>query len=288
MNKTSVLVLLNSLAFMLTACVGGATDPVNPEVPYPYSEAYSNGDTQDKLSGVAVRSNGSNGELQIVTMSGTKDRSSRATLVSDGIYDLVDQDGFDSAARITDGLSSISLRMSHANYTAVRNFNQTYAVDGVTFDSTGVLGIVTRPTDIPTEGLATYRGEAEVIIVTAYVGVSLQGQSKIVASFADFGNVNVTMNSFAAIDMMTGTRTSAPVDTITISNMVISNNRFSGGTVATSQNGTSVFLTGANTTTVSEGVFFGFDPALSGPDEVGGMILMQGDSGIVMGSFLAD
>lgn len=288
MNKILDLLKFNSFACMLAACVGGASDPVDPEVSYPYSEAHSNGEAQNTLGGVAIRSNGSNGKLEIVTLSGTMDHDTRATFVSDGTYDLLDSNGFDGAAKLTDGQSSLSLRPFAPNYTASRIFDQSYSANDVAFDSVGVLGVVTRPTDLPTNGSATYRGESEVLIVTESAGFSLKGQSTVVANFTEFGSVDVTMNSFAATNLMTGSTTSAPIDTITVSNMVISSNRISGGTIATLQDDTSVSLTGSNTTTASEGIFFGFDPAHSGPDEVGGMILVQGDDGIVIGNFTAD
>ncbi|MFT4916167.1 MAG: hypothetical protein ACI9C3_002034, partial [Yoonia sp.] len=50
----------------------------------------------------------------------------------------------------------------------------------------------------------------------------------------------------------------------------------------------SVDLTGAGTTTLSQGQFFGLDADGMTPDEVGGIVLSEGASGIVYGTFIAD
>ena len=288
----------SGMAVLLSACVGGASDtiapinpdnaPINPEVHYPFSASYRNDETQSTLGGVAIRSNVATGELQMVTLTGSKDHETRATLVSDGTYTLIDSNGFDGADRISDGHASLSLRPIAQNYTSLRVFDQMYVLKDGRFDSVGILGVITRPAELPSSGTATYLGRSDVIAVTAYEGVSMQGQSMIVADFSGSGSVKVTMDRFVAIDMMTGSTTDAPFDTIIVNDMLISGNRFSGVAVATLKNGTLVTVTGANTAVASEGVFFGYDPVLSKPAEVGGMILMQGNDGIVIGNFLAD
>lgn len=288
MKKTLRFFSLGSAAVLLTACVGGAGDPFEQDPPYPYSESHPNDETQNVLGGTAIRSNAATGELQMVTLTGTKYHDTRATVVSDGSYTLVDDDGFDRADRISDGHSTLSLRPVFQNYTALRVFDQAYAVNGVRFDSVGILGVLTRPADIPTSGSATYFGRSDVVVVTANEGFSLQGQSIVDADFSGSGSVNVTMDRFVASNMRTGLTTDAPFDAITISDMVMSGNQFSGGTITTLQNSSVIFITGANTVASSQGAFFGYDPALRRSDEVGGMVLVQGDDGIVIGNFLAD
>jgi hypothetical protein len=144
MKKTLRFFSLGSAAVLLTACVGGAGDPFEQDPPYPYSESHPNDETQNVLGGTAIRSNAATGELQMVTLTGTKYHDTRATVVSDGSYTLVDDDGFDRADRISDGHSTLSLRPVFQNYTALRVFDQAYAVNGVRFDSVGILGVLTR------------------------------------------------------------------------------------------------------------------------------------------------
>lgn len=96
------------------------------------------------------------------------------------------------------------------------------------------------------------------------------------------------MTDFTVTDQATGNAVTGPVDTISVTGMTISGNGFSGGTVATTNDGTAVNITGANTTTTAQGAFFGYDTAASAPDEVGGLVLQQGDDGILAGGFVAD
>lgn len=257
-------------------------------IPYPFSSAYNNGETDNVLGGVSVRSSGANGELQLLTLSGSKNRNTRATTVSDGTYILVDGDGFDQSHKITDGEASLSLSANAPNFTSSRSFAQTYFINGITFDSVGVIGVVTGAGGMPTAGTATYRGQSELLAFSTEAGISMKGQSTIVANFGDAGRVNVTLNGFIATDLVTGARTTSPVDVVNVNDMVISGNSFSGGTITTIQGNAVVSLTGANTTAAASGAFFGLNSTLTGPDEIGGVILVQGDDGALLGNFVAD
>jgi hypothetical protein len=70
--------------------------------------------------------------------------------------------------------------------------------------------------------------------------------------------------------------------------MRISGNGFEGGTVQTMNGGTVVNITGSGTSSSAQGSFFGYDANASAPDEVGGVILQQGNGGVVAGAFIAD
>ena len=96
------------------------------------------------------------------------------------------------------------------------------------------------------------------------------------------------MNGFTVTDQSTGNAATAPIDTISVTGMNISGNGFSGGSATTSNGGSAVTITGANTTSNAQGTFFGYDAANSRPDEVAGNVLIQGDSGRVISSFIAD
>lgn len=296
MNRVSTFLGCNALAVMLAACGGGGgADPATAEdpparngVPYPFSASGANGETETAIRGVAVRSDATNETIEITFPTGTKNNVTRATEVSDGDYLLVDGNGFDDAGRLTDGQSTLSLRPAASNYTSLRTFEQIYTVNGVSYDSVGVLGVATRPEDLPTEGSATYRGTSDLIIIAQGQGFSVAADSKVVASFSGSGSVNVTIDRFVTTDLMTGDASTAPIDEIRVTGMSISDGGFSGGTIQTLQRDEAIDIIGADPSAVSEGVFFGYDATLSQPDEVGGMILMTGRDGTVLGSFIAD
>jgi hypothetical protein len=103
------------------------------------------------------------------------------------------------------------------------------------------------------------------------------------------------MTGFIATDQATGSAATAPIDMISASGMTIAGNSFSGGTITTTNGGAAVNITGANTTMAAQGAFFGYNSnqtapsgTIAAPDEVGGLVLLQGDDGIVAGGFIAD
>ena len=267
--------------------------PVTTPTPTPtptYETLTSTASSTSPLAGSAIRSNGTTGTLDVTTTSGTLTHNTGATTVSDGTYSLTDADGI-SGGVLTDGSSTLTSNGSQGftgTYEYVRAYNQTYISGGVTYDSNGVNGIVTSSTDVPTTGSATYTGEARGVVVTGVQGFDLNnGTSTVNADFGS-GTVNATMTGFSATNQATGAAATAPIDTISATGMTISGNGFSGGTITTSNGGVVTSVTGTNTTTAGQGHFFGYDGTNARPDEVGGNILIQGDNGRVLGTFIAD
>ncbi len=52
--------------------------------------------------------------------------------------------------------------------------------------------------------------------------------------------------------------------------------------------GSAVNFTGAGTTYDAGGDFYGYNPIMASPDEVGGVLLIEGDGGFVYGIYAAN
>lgn len=277
---------------LLTGCGGGGggTQPQSNTAPS-YETMSSTADATSTLAGSGIRSNGTSGAIDLTSTSGTLKHDTGATTIDDGTYSLTDSDGFNGSNVMSDGSSTLTSDGTQGfsgTYEYVRAYNQTYTSGGVTYDTTGIYGIVTNASDMPTSGSATYTGEATGVVITATQGFDLSnGTSTVNANFGA-GTVDVTLNGFTSTDQSTGNPSAAPIDTISVTGMAISGNGFSGGTASTSNSGTTTSVTGANTTNSAQGHFFGYDAANSQPDEVGGNVVIQGDDGRVIGTFIAD
>lgn len=268
--------------FVLSACSSAPTTPSYQT----FSAAVSNstGTTPTPLGGAAIRSNGSTSALDITNTTGAINHTTGEVSVFDGTYPLTDADGFDVANVLTDGsatLAATSSVISTSSYDYVVTVSGQYTSGGVSYDSTGFLGVVTEAADIPSAGPATYSGASDATITTAGSTQRLtSGSSNLVADFSA-GTATLTMTGFT-------TSTPALLDTITATGMVMTGNTLSGGTLETFLNTAPVNLTGTNTVSNASANFFGYDTTNSIPDEVAGVILMDGDSGIITGAFVAD
>lgn len=304
MNNTISRLAATAACALLAACGGSSTggdSTTDGGTPTPTTPSYETLDstaaTASTLGGVALRSNNTSGTLDIVTTSGTTTHNTGNTTITDGTYSLTDADGFNGGKTLTDGTSTITTDTSalSGTYEYVTTYDQTYNSGGVTYDSRGIGGVTTGASDVPESGTATYTGGAQGQIVTATQGFDLNnGTSTVSADFAA-GTVDATMTGFTVTDQATGNAATAPIDTISATGMTIVGNGFSGGTVATANGGTAVNVTGANTTTAAQGAFFGYNGTQTAPsgtiaaaDEVGGLVLQQGNDGIVAGGFIAD
>ena len=265
-----------------TSSTGGDTETPS------YETLDSDAATTSTLGGVALRLNESTGVLDLQTVSGTTTHDTGATTVTDGTYTLTDPDGLDENGVLTDGeveLETVAAVLETYEYVTV--YTLEYTSGGTPYSSTGVGGVITSASDVPTTGSATYTGAAGASVVTPGQNLVLGGTSRVSADFAA-GTVDATMTGFTATDFETGNAATAPIDMIAVTDMAISGNGFSGGTVAVTNGGTAVTFTGANTETAAQGAFFGFDAAISAPDEVGGIVYQRGDTGAVLGNFVAD
>ena len=275
---------------LLSACGGASEDDDVINTAPVYETLSSNAVSTSALVGSAIRSNGSTGALEITTVSGSLTHNTGATTVTDGTYSLTDSDGI-TGGELTDGSSTLTTNGSQGftgTYDFVRVYDQTYSSGGITYNSNGVHGVGTTVSDMPTSGSASYAGEASGLVIVGSQGFDLNSGTSTVD--VDFGSetVNVTLTGFTAIDQVTGLAATAPIDTITATDMTIAGNSFDGGTITSSSGGATTPVTGANTTTLGQGHFFGYEGANRRPDEVGGNLLIQGNGGIIAGTFVAD
>jgi len=140
---------------------------------------------------------------------------------------------------------------------------------------------------MPTTAIATYTGAVLAEIDGGPNGIRLNdGTSTVTVDFSG-KTVDVTMTGFTAKDYITGAAITSPIDTIEISDMVISGNTFSGGTLTTTNGGDIVDIVGDNSVLGAGGNFFGYDNTTSRPAEVGGAFSQKGDDGYVTGAFIA-
>ncbi len=163
------------------------------------------------------------------------------------------------------------------------DFNGTYAfarpvsIDTGSATYTGVLGILTAPVDVAAALDATYIGEFEGALVTSGLTSLNDWDAAITADFAG-----------RSVDAAFSGAGSAQLDEITVTGATISGSGYSGGTVQTLNGGIPVVVTGAGTTASFTGRFFGWDDAKVAPDETGGVVVIDGASGFITGTFIAD
>lgn len=240
------------------------------------------------LSGSTQQANNASGALKLLSVSGSLVHNSGKLNVDDGNYSLTDDNGPDSKKIFTDGGSTLTYNGGFSgSYKYALTYQQAYELNGVTYDANGIIGIATKSADMPTSSSVTYNGEATAVVVTASSGHDLKsGTSQVVANFGT-GKASITLNGFTSFNQVTGLAQTAPIDEIKITDISINGNGFSGGTFVTSKSGTTVDITGANSSKTSQSQFYGLNSAGTAPAETGGHVLMQGDDGIISGSYLA-
>ena len=284
--------LLLGSTLIVSGC-GETTTPDPTPVPPPdlYETLSSSASTTSDVGGVGIRTNGSNSLIELVTHSGSLTHNTGAFSVVDDQYTLTDSDGPNSGGTYNDGSGgtvSQSTSLDSSSYDYAKFANQAYQSSGISYDVGIVYGIITDASDVPSSGSANYSGDAFGEIVTSSAGYDLSdGNSSVDVDFG-LGTVDVTLDGFSATNSSSGGPTTAPIDTILITGMTISGNRFTGGTFSTELSSAVVDVTGLNTVTDSAGAFYGYNSAGSIPDELGGLFVSQGDDGIIVGGFLSD
>ncbi len=277
----------------LGACVSGGTTTTSTTTAATatgYETLASDAEVTSTLGGVAMKFKENPDEVTLSASSGTLTHNTGATTLNDGTYTLVDSDGFAANGLLSDGISVLIVTPAQGfsnNYEYARVYNQGY-LDGTTpYSVTGVYGVVTSASDMPTSGSATYVGEAEGTYNDGTTNYDLDnGTSSVVANFAS-GSVNVTMEGFDAVNRTTGADADVGFNGVNIAGMSASGNQFSGGTITTRNDGALVQVVGTRTQQNAIGRFFGQDSS-NNPDEVGGIGYLEGTSGSVSAIFLAD
>lgn len=235
-------------------------------------------------------------------LTGSLTHDTGSVTMNDGTYLFVDNNGPDINGNLADGTGATALYrlgdigVSFGTYDYVDLVGMYYTIAGVNYGPIGVVGMITDSGDLPVAGSAAYMGEA-FANWGAVGGTSVADQIKF-ENGASTVNVNfaastagVTLNNFSNISDGAGAVVSVvntPFDEVQGTGMAISGAHFSGGAWVTLKGGVVVNVVGAGVTTTSDGTFFGYDPSISAPDEVGGVAYIDGSTANVVGLYLAD
>lgn len=258
-TKCGKALTLTLTGFLLTACGGG------DEAAYPYSPL--NGAPTGaplNIRGTAASS------TEVASVTGTSD--------TEGEFEM-------SAGTVATFSAGYNLT---AEGTAVYDESFEYLRTFEAGMQTGIAGVATDPSTMPSSGSATYSGRSKAALIADGAIHSLNsGDATVEVDFAN-GEADVVMNNFT-VDTILGS-SAAPIDEIHISNMAISGTSFSGGDITTFNGGAVVGdITGLTPTSNAAGEFFGpIDAGTGAPDEVGGTFLLTGFSGTLAGDFAAD
>lgn len=309
-KKLPLLVLaIASVAACSSAPVGlTAGGPTPSHTPQTYETMASTAAVTSTLGGSVL--NGGNDPVthaQVVAitaspLTGSLAHSTGSISINDGTYLFVDASGADIHGNLADGTGATALfglgdiGPSFGTYDYVKLVGMNYTKTGVNYVDLGLVGVVTESTDLPVSGNASYTGQAFSQETTpsgaTFTLHSLfeNGTSTINVNFAA-GTADVTLNNFAKITDGVGAVIPvaiAPYDELRGTGMVISGAHFNGGAWVTVKGGAVVNVVGAGATSTSHGTFFGYDPNISAPDEVGGVVYIDGSSANVVGLYLAD
>ena len=99
------------------------------------------------------------------------------------------------------------------------------------------------------------------------------------------------MKNFTTIDNSGATVAQNVFDEVRLTNLTLSGNSFSGSEIAFYKNGASVSydsVIGFNIESLMGGNFYGYDPTIGAPDEVGGVLIQTGIQGSLDLVFVAD
>jgi hypothetical protein len=198
----------------------------------------------------------------------------RSVLTRDGLYARID-----GSLHLADLAADVNNDVL-GDYENAASFTQS--------DAIGIVGLATPVADLRTTGDASYEGGASGFVITGANGVDLiKGRSVVDVAFS-VDSVTVTLDDFEGVSQITGFVVDSPVTEMILRNASIADGGFSGGTLTLRDANGMVDITGADTTTLAQGQFFGLNSDGETPDEAGGVILSQGDTGIVFGTFIAD
>jgi hypothetical protein len=285
---------------VLVACGGGGVspepvqppDPPDPPIDPTYETIFSTANETSVLTaaGFVLPSGGTDAvNIAVPRISGSVKHDAGPLVLDDGVYvfngayvlnDPNDPNGGGTFEDSNGANFSLS-EFQGGGYDYVLRFLGTYNVAGTDYASAGVGGIATETEFVPTDGVASYSGDA------IGSGADSSGTFELtdgdMAVTINFGTGNVTLVADGFTD------TGAPVDSITVLGATMDGNVFSGGGINLRLNGAFANgILGPNSVTKVEGGVYGWDPVNDIPDEVGGVVLRAGDDGYVNIYFAAD
>lgn len=272
---------------------GGETTKFPPASGTDYVTFDQTTDLVSDLGGVAILVNTSTQASQSVDLSGTFANKTGVLVLKNGTYEFRPDTSGVTGDTYVDGAKTGTLTVLNAD--SIRTdgtahmVDMFYVHDGVSYNVLGIVGVPTVAADMPSTGKASFTGDVAGSAVTTTQGVDIiDGTSKIDVNFGTTGTVDVTLDSFTFQDQATGAGGAGPFDKIVITGMTLDDAGFSNGAIMISKSGSTVNLTGANTTSASKGGFFGYDIDTGHPDAAGGILMLQGDDGFLNTTYLGD
>lgn len=237
-----------------------------------HPELFSSSSGALKIAGDAmvIRTNGRG--MSLGTVSGTVGGSGQASVFKGPLYTVRDSNGVNSREELYDG--AVRIRTAGDEY----KYARFYITENDSGASVGVFGLPAfQP--LPTSGSAKYTGTGLISEVgrnftlpTDQVAIS-----QVDVNFAT-GKVNASLDvPETAQSLLTN------VDKLVARGLQIDGSRFSGTAVRAFKDGVRVNPTGSNSSTGAAGRFYGADGS-----EVGGVMHISGDDGIITGIFIAD
>lgn len=284
MNRIWTCAACAAVALPLAACGGGGGDstPRPPITLKGASYAVPDGD----LTEAELRE----------TEGGAGQGIGNVVFVDDGVFEFLgEQTGSDPfTTQFTADDGSVAFATAPPGYEDSRLLRIEFSQNGVRYVSEGIVGRFTSEDRMATAaGTATYIGTStSTVRADSAFGqqFDLTGGNSIVEVDFGAGQVDATLD-------FTGTASavSAPIDTVLIDGMRIDGNRFSGGALTASKNGTvQPAFSASGSSLSSSGAFAGWNDstgAVQGgnrPAEVGGAFVANPGVRTLMGRYLAD
>ena len=260
-GRWSRILTMTGLAAIVSGC-GGAGGPGGPLLA---------GD--QGLLGVNARTDGGMAAIVLIATDG-EETTDNALTVSDGSYSFVAADGFVGGEASETAGTGILTEIDLPGTYETRLFDGFYDTGTDAFGVFyGILGPDTATA--PLSGVATFNGDAVAQVDSGGVRSDLGTGAALVTADYAARRVDAVLGGFTGV-----------IDTVNLTGMDISGNRFGGGAISFEKAGLPTDPTGAGTVDSTSGIFAG--SVLGNPAEVAGLFHATGGSGTVAGAFVAE
>ncbi|MDG1084497.1 MAG: transferrin-binding protein-like solute binding protein [Planktotalea sp.] len=225
-----------------------------------------------KISGDAVFIRTHDDGMSLGVVSGTVGSSGQASTFKGPLFTVRDSDGPNAREELYDG--SVRIRTAGDEF----KFARFYITENDSGASVGVFGSPTTQS-LPNKGSAKFVGIGQISEVRRGFTIPTD-QSATSRVEVNFGTSKVN----ASLDVPPNSQSLlSNVDKIVARGLLIDGGRFSGSGVRVFKDKLRVNPTGANSTAGAAGRFYGPDG-----QEVGGVMHISGDNGVITGIFIAE
>lgn len=279
-------------ALLVAGCGGGGDNEAfvfSPATGATSGKVYYALDSQvaatSQLGGISLVVNETDNTIELREADGTLVHATGEVTINNGVISFSDPNGADGNDRLTDGVVT-------AEYYQVGDFlslmDLEFTSGGDDYYVMTVGGIVTQPEDFPrnrsrSNDLAIYVGSSAGVVLTDSETTRIQGDARGQVIFAA-GSVNLTMDNFTATTL-NGSPTTTQVGSIQTV-MWFNGTSFESDNVGIrGTDGSLINPTGSNTTDHALSNLYGLN-ATGTPDELGGIVLIEGDDGIIFADFI--